>query len=100
VVVLVRFHVGAQDGVHAGSIAAALGPEPVQHVGIDAQVHGFLAGRHDNARVPPEILVRLNLRRILSGRHVVAPHDLVLKLGRRGSLAIVLLSRSPAAIIR
>ncbi len=32
---LVRFHEGAQDRVNAGQVAAALGLEPGQHVGID-----------------------------------------------------------------
>jgi hypothetical protein len=34
-----RLHVGSKDGVHAGQVASALFPEPVQDIGIHAEMN-------------------------------------------------------------
>lgn len=49
------FHVGPEDGVHAGEVALAVGLEPVNDVAVEAEVDGGLAGRHDDAGGAPEV---------------------------------------------
>lgn len=46
-------HVGAEDGVHAGLVAGALGAEPGDDVGIEAQGEELLGrGDEDGILVP------------------------------------------------
>lgn len=40
-------HVGAQDGVHAGLVAGALGAEPGDDVGVEAEGEELLGGGGD-----------------------------------------------------
>jgi hypothetical protein len=51
-----RFDVGAEDGVHAGKMALAAGLEPFDHVTVEAEVNGSLAGRDYNPGGFPEIV--------------------------------------------
>jgi hypothetical protein len=63
--VFVRVHVGAQNSVHAGKVALALPLEPLEHVAVNAKMHGRFAARHDNPGTPPKIFAdRLGFRRI------------------------------------
>jgi hypothetical protein len=52
-----RLHVGAQDGVDTGLVAALL-PKPAQQVGIQPHRHNFLRRRHYDTGILPEILIR------------------------------------------
>lgn len=36
--VAIGFEIGAQHGIHAGQVAPALTPEPVEHIAVDAQM--------------------------------------------------------------
>jgi hypothetical protein len=49
-------HIGAQDCVDAGLIAA-LAPKPRQQIGIDTHCDRLFAARHDNACRLPECRV-------------------------------------------
>lgn len=80
--------VGAQDGVHPGLPASSLGPEPVEHVGVDPQARVDLAplGRRD-PRLLPETLVDHASGRVRRRPGLTAiPH--VPKLGERVALGI------------
>jgi hypothetical protein len=50
-----RFDVGAENGVHAGEMAFAVGLEPLDDVAVEAQVNGSFAGRQGDAGGLPEI---------------------------------------------
>lgn len=51
-----RFDVGAEDGVHAGEVALAVGLEPLDHVAVEPQMNGGFAGGQDGAGGFPEIV--------------------------------------------
>src|SRR3984957_15349131 len=62
---LVRFNIGAQDGIHAGEMALAALLEPFDDIGVEAQMNRCFAARHDNARVLPKIFAqRFGRRRV------------------------------------
>ena len=64
----VRFHEGAENGIHAAQVPVALFPKPFQPVRIDSQMNRRLAGRrHHHAGVAPEIIVHSTRGRIRTG---------------------------------
>ncbi len=50
-----RVDVGAQNRVHAREMACSLSLEPLEHIAVNAQMHGGLAARHDHPGALPEI---------------------------------------------
>src|SRR5580692_2217413 len=63
-----RLHERPQDRVHAAEVSAALFPEPLKHVGIEAQMHRrFVGCRHYHASVAPELLVHGMNRSVRTG---------------------------------
>ena len=52
-----RLHVGAQDGVDTGLVAALL-PEPAQQVGVQTHRHNFLRRGHYHPGALPELFIR------------------------------------------
>ena len=62
-VLLLRFDVGSENGIHACQVSFAARTEPFDHVAIEAQVNGGLSSRHRYPRGFPEFRAqRLSLR--------------------------------------
>ena len=83
--------VGLEHPGHAGEVSLAGGPEELEGLGIEAQMHVSLAGRlrlHD-PRTVPERLVQLQLGRISRGRLRQTVRPQLLDLVERRSPDIV-----------
>src|ERR1022692_2674722 len=72
-------HVGAEDGVDAGLVAALLAI-PAEQVGVEAHGHDFFGDRHDNLGVFPEgfvggagVGIGKNSAAYLGQRHAAPP---------------------------
>jgi hypothetical protein len=90
-----RVDIGAQHGVHSREMAFARGLEPVDDVGVEPQMHRGLSGRHNDARVLPEILAeRLGFGRVVA-RFVLAARAPGLDLAKRISTARELSTAPP-----
>ncbi len=63
VLVLVAFHVAAQNSVDPCLISGLL-PKPVKQIGIEPYCHDFLAARQNDLGILPEIFVRRTCVRI------------------------------------
>jgi len=54
-VLLLRFDVGSENGIHAGQVSFAARPEPFDYIVVEAEVNGGLSLRHNYPRGAPEL---------------------------------------------
>jgi len=67
-VLLLRFDVGSENGIHAGQVSFAARTEPFDYIAVEAQMNGSLSSRHRYPRGFPELSAqRLGFRRIRTG---------------------------------